>query len=271
MSSSLDQQHVDRNIRIHDRIADSYDRTHDEIFNEVEQSRLRAALERAKAEIRPVHDRPKALDFGCGSGNLTRHLLELGFETVAADVSTGFLRLIERKFGALGATTYEMDGKSLSGLADDSFDFVASYSVLHHVPDYLGAVAEMARVTRPGGVVYIDHEHSADYWRADPVYREFVRRARRFDWRKFLDPHAYYGKLRRLLFDKRYSNEGDVHVWPDDHIEWPAIEAELARVGFEILFADDFLVCRSGYRRSVYEQYRPTCTDMRVMAMRKAA
>ena len=124
-------------------------------------------------------------------------------------------------------------------------------------------------VTRPGGIVYIDHEHSADYWRADPVYREFVRRARRVDWRKYLDPQAYYGKLRRLLFDPHYSNEGDVHVWPDDHIEWDAIEANLRASGFEILFVEDFLVCRSGYRRPVYEQYRQACTDMRVMAMRR--
>src|SRR5688572_16550003 len=237
MTSSLDQRHVDRNIRIHDRIAGSYDRTHDEIFNEVEQTRLRAALERARNEIRTDSDPPRALDFGCGSGNLTRHLLELGFETVAADVSTGFLRLIESRFGDRGVAIYRMDGKSLVGLEDASFDLVASYSVLHHVPDYLGAVAEMARITRPGGIVYIDHEHCPSYWRADPTYLEFVRRARRINWRKYLYPREYYGKLRRLLFDPRYSNEGDVHVWPDDHIEWNAIESVLRKVGFESLFS----------------------------------
>jgi len=269
MSSSTEQQHVDRNIRIHDRIAGTYEATHDEIFNPVEQSRLRAALERAKAAIRTGSDRPRALDFGCGSGNLTRHLVELGFETVAADVSTGFLRLIEDRFASQGVTTWQMDGRSLAGLDDGSFDLVASYSVLHHVPDYLGAVREMARVTRPGGIVYVDHEHSPAYWRPDPAYREFVRRARRTDWRKFLEPRNYYGKLRRLLFDPRYSNEGDIHVWPDDHIEWDAIEASLGAAGFGSLFSEDFLVCRTGYRLDLYEQYRDDCADMRVLAMRK--
>ena len=58
MPSIADQNCIDRNVRIHDRIADSYDKTHDEIFNEVEQTRLRVALERAKAEVRSGSDRP---------------------------------------------------------------------------------------------------------------------------------------------------------------------------------------------------------------------
>jgi hypothetical protein len=129
----------------------------------------------------------------------------------------------------------------------------------------------MARVTRPGGVLYIDHEHSPDYWANDPTYAEFAARAARFDWRKFLFPRNYYGKLRRLLFDPRYSNEGDIHVWPDDHIDWTEVEAVAKREGFETLFCHDYLVCRSGYRAEVYEAYQGRCTDMRVMALRKAA
>ena len=269
MTSPSPQAHIDRNVRIHDRIAAKYEQTHDEIFNPVEQARLRSTLERAKSALGTSGGRPRALDFGCGSGNLTRHLLALGFEVVAADVSSAFLKLVESRHQSEPLTTYHMDGKTLAGLDGGSFDFVATYSVLHHVPDYLAAVAEMGRVARPGGIVYIDHEHSPGYWQNDPTYRDFVRRARRLDWRKVLVPHNYYGKLRRLLIDPHYSNEGDIHVWPDDHIEWPKIERVLGSAGFQTLFADDYLVCRSGYRREVYEAYRDRCTDMRVMALRK--
>ena len=263
------QRQIDRNIRIHDRVATTYDRIHDEIFNPVEQSRLRAALERAKAALATGTARPRALDLGCGSGNLTRHLLELGFEVVAADVSPRFLDLVERRFEGAPLTTRRIDGRGLGSLADGSFDLAAAYSVLHHVPDYLAAVAEMARVTRPGGIVFIDHEHGPAYWRDDLDYREFVRRARRFDWRKFLVPHNYYGKLRRLLIDPKYSNEGDIHVWPDDHIEWDKVERIAAESGCAPLFSEDYLVCRAGYRPEVYEHYRARCTDMRVAAFRK--
>jgi SAM-dependent methyltransferase len=263
------QRQIDRNIRIHDRVASKYEATHDEIFNPVEQTRLRAALERAKTAIANDPGRLRALDFGCGSGNLTRHLLELGFEVVAVDVSPRFLELVERRFAAAPLTTCRIDGKGLHNLDDGSFDLVATYSVLHHVPDYLAAVAEMARVTRAGGVLFVDHEHAPCYWAGEAPYQEFARRARRFDWRKFLVPHNYYGKFRRLLIDPKYSNEGDIHVWPDDHIEWEAIGAAVHEHGFAQVFAEDYLVCRTGYRPEVYEQYRSRCADMRVAAWRK--
>jgi SAM-dependent methyltransferase len=269
MSQSVDRARIEHNIRVHDRVAARYERTHDEIFNPIEQARLRAALARAKDALRAGAAPPRALDFGCGSGNLTRHLLALGFEVVAADVSAGFLRRIEARHRGEPVTTRRLDGESLAGLGDASFDLVAAFSVLHHIPDYLGAVAEMARVTRPGGIVYLDHEHSPAYWQGDERYRAFVRRARRFDWRKYLVPANYYGKLRRLLFDPHYSNEGDIHVWPDDHVEWPEIERLLAARGFEPLFCEDYLVFRGGYRRDVYEAHRDRLADMRVMAMRK--
>lgn len=270
MASPDHQRLIDRNVRVHDRVAARYERTHDEIFNDREQSRLRESLERARSAIRNGAAPLRALDFGCGSGNLTRHLLGLGFEVVAADVSRGFLDLVERRYRGEAVTVCRIDGGGLAEMADSSFDLAATYSVLHHVPDYLGAVAEMARVVRRGGVIYIDHEHSPGYWLDDPAYREFVRTARRFDWRKFLVPHNYYGKLRRLLIDPKYSNEGDIHVWPDDHIEWSAIDETLAAHGFEPLFADDYLVYRAGYRADVYERHRSRCADMRVGAWRKS-
>lgn len=271
MTSAPDQRLIDRNIRVHDRVARRYESIHDEIFNEQEQARLQSSLRRAEAAIAAGPGRPRALDFGCGSGNLTRHLLELGFEVVAADVSRGFLDLVGRRHQGEAVTLCQIDGAGLPQMADDSFDLAATYSVLHHVPDYLAAVAEMARVVRPGGVLYIDHEHSPGYWTGDPTYHEFVRTARRFDWRKFLVPHNYYGKLRRLLIDPKYSNEGDIHVWPDDHIEWSAIDAMLAERGFEPLFSQDYLVYRAGYRPEVYARYRSRCSDMRVAAWRRSA
>lgn len=38
---------------------------------------------------------------------------------------------------------------------------------------------------------------------------------------------------------------------------------------YETLFADDYLLLRSGYRDEVYREYLGRCTDMRVTALRK--
>ncbi len=40
------------------------------------------------------------------------------------------------------------------GIRDDTYDLVYSYATLEHVPDIDAAFSELARVTRPGGIIY---------------------------------------------------------------------------------------------------------------------
>jgi ubiquinone/menaquinone biosynthesis C-methylase UbiE len=269
VTDNLDHQ-VQRNIDIHNRVARKYEATHGEIFNDVEQARLRDTLGEAVAAVMTGCDSFRALDFGCGSGNLTGHLLALGLEVTAADVAQGFLELVASRYSSELLDTFQLNGRDLSGLDDESFDIVATYSVLHHVPDYLSACREMARVTRKGGVVVIDHEASPNAWISDEALEHFRKAGSRFDWRKYLVPMNYVHRLRRI-FDPRYSNEGDIHVWPDDHIEWDRISEQMIADGFEIVVQQDYLLYRKLYLREVYEQYKDRCADTRVMVFRKLA
>lgn len=261
---------IARNVAIHDRVAQRYDALHGEIFNDIEQARLRAALAQAIGAVRTGATRVSALDFGCGSGNLSRHLLDMGAKVTAADVSRGFLDLVRSRYPSDHLSTLWMENGDSSQLADASFDLVATYSVLHHIPDYLGAVGEMARLCKPSGVLMIDHEASEGAWLGDPIYAEFRRAALKVDWRKYLTPANYLHRVRRV-FDPRYSNEGDIHVWPDDHIEWSLIVAKLAGLGFEVVASDDYLLCRRLYRAEVYERFLDRCSDTRMMIFRKCA
>ncbi len=229
-----------------------YEHAHGDIFNSIEQQRLRGMLREAMKSVRTGASQVKALDFGCGSGNLTRHLIELGAYTTSADLSDDFLRDIQRKFSASGLSeTLKLNGKDLSNVPDAQFDLVATYSVLHHVPDYLAIVRELCRVVKPGGVLYIDHEATETYYQRPPAYVEFLRKARpRVNWRRFLslalDVRGYVHILRRLR-DPRYKREGDIHVWPDDHIEWDKIEQILAGERFEIVAKQDYLLYKAIY------------------------
>lgn len=251
-----------------------YEGVHGDIFNSLEQQRLYSMLQDAVQSVqtgaRPVH----ALDFGCGSGNLTRHLISLGVHTVSADVSDDFLADIRRKFSASGLSeTLRLNGTDLAGVPDAHFDLVATYSVLHHVPDYLAIVREFSRVVKPGGIVYLDHEVTEDYYRRPPAYVEFLKRARpRVDWRRMLslalDVRGYKHILRRLA-NPRYKREGDIHVWPDDHIEWDKIEQVLLSQGFEIVLRHDYLLYKAIYDLQVYHEYKDRCADERVLMARK--
>jgi ubiquinone/menaquinone biosynthesis C-methylase UbiE len=259
---------IERNISVHDRVAGRYERLHGEIFNDVEQARLRDLLKRAIGLLGNGDKRVKALDMGSGSGNLTGHLLELGAEVTAADVSGAFLKLVEDRYAGLPLTTHRLNGRDLAEIADGAFDLVATYSVLHHIPDYLAACAEMARVCRKGGVVVIDHEASPNVWTGDPALHQFRREAPRFDWRKYATPANYFHRVRRLL-DPRYSNEGDIHVWPDDHVEWDKIIEVMARNGAKAVLEEDYLLYRKIYRRDVYDRFKNHCVDTRAMVFRR--
>lgn len=251
-----------------------YEHAHGDIFNSIEQQRLRDMLHQAATSVRTGASQIKALDFGCGSGNLTRHLIELGAHTTSADLSDDFLCDIQRKFFAGGLSeTLKLNGKDLSNVPDAHFDLVATYSVLHHVPDYLAIARELCRVVKPGGVLYIDHEATETYYQRPPAYVEFLRKARpRVNWRRFvsllLDVHGYVHIFRRLR-NPRYKREGDIHVWPDDHIEWDKVERILTDEGFEIVARQDYLLYKAIYDPQVYDEYKDRCADERVLIARR--
>lgn len=86
----------------------------------------------------------RVLEVGCGRGHLTRRLAEAGVDIVGIDVNP--------KAAELAGTdrVLTMRAEDLA-FPDDSFDAVLSVHAIEHIPDLTGALAEMARVLRPGG------------------------------------------------------------------------------------------------------------------------
>jgi SAM-dependent methyltransferase len=91
------------------------------------------------------------LDAGCGTGGTTAHLRAYGRVT-GADVSAVALRFARRR---PGPALVQASVDALPFRAR-SFDLVLSNDVLCHLlADDARAVAEFARVLRPGGVLYL--------------------------------------------------------------------------------------------------------------------
>ena len=269
-----DEDQIQFNKVVHAGLSGKYERLHGDIFNDIEQERLGKALKNAAEAVRTGAEPICALDYGCGSGNLTAHLIELGIHTVSADISEGFLDLIKRNFSRTGLSdVLAINGRDLSGVEDARFDLVATYSVLHHVPDYLAIVGEMCRVLKPGGVIYIDHEVNESYFDRTEEYVEFLRKARpavnlRRYLKLLLDVRGYKHIIRRLI-NPRYKREGDIHVWPDDHVEWDKIEQLLVSEGLEVVLKEDYLLYKSIYDVDVYNEYKNKCVDERLLVARK--
>lgn len=263
---------IQENVKRHERIASQYDKRHAEIYNQIEQDRLHEALARALSLIRNPSQHLLALDFGCGAGNLTRHLLDLGVHVMAADVTPSFVSMV-RSLDPVRVQGHDLNGRDLNGLHDGTFDLVATYSVLHHVPDYLAAVRELARVTRSGGIVFIDHESAAAQWSPTDTLREYWRAAkprRTLSWytSRVFDPGWLYTRWKQL-FDPRYAPEGDIHVWPDDHVEWSLVEQTLVEAGCEIIDSTDYLLYQPHVPIDVYRAFEHRCADMHCCIARK--
>jgi ubiquinone/menaquinone biosynthesis C-methylase UbiE len=263
--------HLSDNISAHNKVADLYEDRHGEIFNEREQLRVQAAVNRVLSVVstkKPI----TVLDYGCGTGNLSKHFVNQGCAVTAADVAPNFLRIIQKRFASNNPSvaTVELNGVDLSQFEDNTFSVVATYSVLHHVPDYLAIIKEFVRVLKPGGILYIDHEVPESYWEKTPEYTEFIKKmkaAQSFPWKKLLQSRHYWSKLRKSI-NPKYQAEGDIHVFEDDHIEWSRIKKTITP-SCTIIEESDYLVFRSGYDEKIYEAYKDQVTDMHLLIAKK--
>ncbi|ESY93379.1 class I SAM-dependent methyltransferase [Mesorhizobium australicum] len=96
----------------------------------------------------------KILDVGCGTGSLTFELAKSAeLAAIAAiDFSPVFVEAAKRRNTDPRIEIQQADATALP-FADNAFDRALALLVLHFVPEAGKAVAEMRRVTRPGGVV----------------------------------------------------------------------------------------------------------------------
>lgn len=100
------------------------------------------------------------LDLGTGPGHIPLLIAEKapGLRIVAVDMAT---HMLERARGHVKRAGFEArieilqrDAKE-TGFAAQSFDAVVSNSLLHHIPEPLGVLREIARIARPGAALFI--------------------------------------------------------------------------------------------------------------------
>jgi SAM-dependent methyltransferase len=123
--------------------ADAYDRF---------MGRFSEPLAARFAEFAQVRAGQRALDVGCGPGALTAQLvnrLDAG-SVSAVDPSTPFVAAVRTRFPGVDAHCAVVEHLPFP---DDSFDLAIAQLVVHFMADPVAGLSEMARVTRPGGVV----------------------------------------------------------------------------------------------------------------------
>jgi ubiquinone/menaquinone biosynthesis C-methylase UbiE len=115
----------------------------------------------AAAQVQPGE---LAADIGAGTGFISEGLLERGAHVVAVDQSEAMLKLLKDKFASAGDLDCRVGEAGALPVETASADAVFANMFLHHVEDPAAAVAEMARLLKPGGRLVItdldQHNHT---------------------------------------------------------------------------------------------------------------
>jgi SAM-dependent methyltransferase len=113
---------------------------------------------RVLAELEPLLDRrPLIADVGCGRGHFSALLFDALEERGDTEAGRRVLPVdsLPQYFELDELTCLQANADGGIPLADDSVDAAVSIEVIEHVEDQFAFVRELARVTKPGGLVIV--------------------------------------------------------------------------------------------------------------------
>jgi ubiquinone/menaquinone biosynthesis C-methylase UbiE len=102
---------------------------------------------RKELKLFPKGQSVKLLDFGCGTGEDTGAILEMGVEYTGTDVTPAMLKVAREQWPSI---TFKKDDMLASNQDDESWPVVVCNAVLPHLPmEVMGvAIGELWRVTQ---------------------------------------------------------------------------------------------------------------------------
>jgi SAM-dependent methyltransferase len=234
--------------------------------------RWRTAENSARYLLAALPDTARVLDVGCGPGTITVDLAARvpGGQVVGVDQAPDVLAVARQEAGRRGRRNVGFGVGSAYHLAfgDGTFDVVHAHQVLQHLPDPVGALAEMRRVCRAGGLVAArDGDYGGMLWfPEDPELAEWLALYQRVARALGGEPDAG----RRLLSWARAAGfaevEASASAWcytaPGDRSWWGTLWAErLTESPFGDRVVERALASRADLRRLAEAWLRWAASD----------
>lgn len=150
-------------------------------------------------QIAPEHS---VLDLGPGIARVGRELAPHVGRWVGADVSKRMLARAAARMAHLGNAAFvPVPGDGALPFPDGSFDRAYAHLVFFHIdkPEMWGAIAELARVLKPGGILY------GDTWNLQHPD----------GWSRWLAEVEHYRGRRRPVHHNRWSTEAEMRTFAE--------------------------------------------------------
>ena len=187
--------------------AGQWDRVRDELFGERFHLAAFAALASSTWTVG---------DLGCGTGQVSAALAPFVERVIAVDASAAMLQAAKKRLH--GFDNIDLRRGDLEALPIDAarLDAATLMLVLHHVPEPEKAIAEVARVLKPGGrLLLVDMQ---------PHDRDSYRQQMGHVWLGFSDDH-----IRRILSESGFDAIRIVPLSPDPKVKGPGLFVATAR------------------------------------------
>ncbi len=181
--------------------AGQWDRMRDELFGDRVHLSALAALARSEWVVG---------DLGCGTGQVSAALAPFVQRVIGVDSSAPMLQAARRRLATFDNIDLRRGELEALPIDDGRLDAAVLMLVLHHVPEPHKAVAEAARVLKPGGRVIVGDMLPHD--------REAYRQQMGHVWLGFSEEH-----LRGMLTDAGFGELRLVALPPDSRVKGPAL------------------------------------------------
>lgn len=178
-----------------------WDRVRDELFGERFHLAALAAF---------AHGEWTVGDLGCGTGQVSAALAPFVAHVVSVDASAAMLQAAKKRLQGFDNVDLRRGELEALPIDDDRLDAATMMLVLHHVPEPELALAEVARVLKPGGRLLIVDMLPHD--------RDNYRQQMGHVWLGFSDEH-----LHQMLAEAGFENVRIVSLTPDARAKGPGL------------------------------------------------
>ena len=218
--SSVESSSGDRQERV-SGLSEAYDAWHQNIFQHGESPDESSPWYQLVLEyLGPVVGKT-VLEIASGRGGFSALLASRGATVFGADFSAAAIRIARQKVrtddGHSARISFSQADAHHLPFADTVFDFVISCETIEHLTYPIAALREMARVCKPGGLLYLTTPNYLNLMGLYLVYDALLKKDRHSPATQPIDHSWLFPTVRRIVKQSGWKiirSDGTVHQVP---------------------------------------------------------